>query len=140
MNQQTLSIGQAAELTGISRKMIRYYEDIGLLPAAQRTQAGYRYYHPEQLEQLRFIKRAKDMGFSLERISQLMQLWHDEHRHSADVKQLALQYIQEIEDSISKMQVLRDQLRDWVDHCHGDERPDCSIINKLASDSCQDHS
>lgn len=125
------TIGQAAEESGISRKMIRYYEQIGLLPPARRSESGYRYYDEPAIRRLQFIRRARDMGFSLERISQLLGLWQNEQRHSADVKALVEQYIAELDETIRQMQAMRDELYDWVDHCHGDYQPECAIIDHL---------
>lgn len=127
----TLTIGQAAEASGISRKMIRHYESIGLFPPARRTASGYRHYSENDLQLLQFIRRARDIGFSLERIRQLILFRQDEHRQSADVKALALQYISELDDNIQHMLAMRDQLQAWVDCCHGDERAECAIIEQL---------
>lgn len=93
------TIGQAAEASGISRKMIRYYEETGLLPPVRRSESGYRYYSDDDIRRLQFIRRARDMGFSLERISLLLSLWQNEQRHSADVKALVQQYIDELDDT-----------------------------------------
>ncbi|MBS7326183.1 MAG: Cu(I)-responsive transcriptional regulator [Thiopseudomonas sp.] len=125
------TIGQAAEKSGISRKMIRYYEQIGLLPPARRSESGYRYYDEAAIRHLQFIRRARDMGFSLERIGQLLGLWQNEQRQSADVKALAQHYIAELDHSIQQMQDMRNELQDWIDHCHGDDRPECAIIDHL---------
>ena len=127
----TYTIGQASTASGISRKMIRYYEETGLLPPARRSESGYRHYNDEDIRRLQFIRRARDMGFSLERIGQLLNLWQNEQRHSADVKALVQQYIDELDDNIAQMQAMRDELHDWVDHCHGDERSECAIIEHL---------
>lgn len=127
----THTIGQAAEASGISRKMIRYYEETGLLPAARRSDSGYRHYSEADIRRLQFIRRARDMGFSLERIKQLLGLWQNEQRHSSDVKELVEQYIAELDENIRQMQAMRDELHDWVDHCHGDDRPECAIIDHL---------
>ncbi|NLD13732.1 MAG: Cu(I)-responsive transcriptional regulator [Gammaproteobacteria bacterium] len=125
------TIGLAAEASGISRKMIRYYEETGLLPPVRRSESGYRYYSDDDIRRLQFIRRARDMGFSLERISLLLSLWQNEQRHSADVKALVQQYIDELDDTITQMQAMRDELHGWVDHCHGDERSECAIIDHL---------
>lgn len=127
----THSIGQAAAASGISRKMLRYYEDIGLLPPVRRSDSGYRYYSEDDIQRLQFIRRARDMGFSLERIGKLLEFWQDEKRHSADVKALAEQYVAELEENIRQMQAMRDELLAWIDHCHGDERPECAILDHL---------
>lgn len=128
-----MNIGQASRASGISAKMIRYYEDIGLMAPALRTDAGYRQYAGKDVETLRFIKRSRDLGFSIERIRTLVDLWKDTDRKSADVKTLASQYIQELDGDIRKLQSIRDQLAHLADCCHGDNRPDCPILQDLAS-------
>lgn len=127
-----MNIGQAAEVSGVSAKMIRYYESIDLISAASRTGSGYRQYTDKDVQTLRFIKRSRDLGFSIERIKTLLSLWQERGRHSADVKQLAQGYIAELEDDIRKLQSIRDQLRHVANNCHGDERPDCPILDDLA--------
>ena len=121
------TIGQAAEASGISRKMIRYYEETGLLPAARRSDSGYRFYDDAAIKRLQFIRRARDLGFSLERINQLLGFWQDKQRHSADVKALAEQYIAEWTKHPPN-QAMRNELLDWVQHCHGDDRPECALL------------
>jgi len=128
-----MNIGQAAEAAGVNAKMIRYYESIGLIAAANRTDAGYRQYSDKDIRTLRFIKRSRDLGFSIERIKTLLGLWEDRGRQSADVKALAAQYIAELDRDIEKLQSIRDQLRHLADCCHGDQRPDCPIIEDLAA-------
>jgi len=127
-----MNIGQAAEASGVTAKMIRYYESIDLISAASRTGSGYRQYTDKDVQTLRFIKRSRDLGFSIERIKTLLSLWQDHGRHSAEVKQLAQGYIAELEDDIRKLQSIRDQLRHVANNCHGDERPDCPILDDLA--------
>jgi len=127
-----MNIGQAADASGVTAKMIRYYESIGLIASAKRSDAGYRKYGGKEVQILRFIKRSRDLGFSLERIKTLLGLWEDRSRQSADVKQLARQYIQELDHDIAKLQSIRDQLQHLTDCCHGDNRPDCPIIDDLA--------
>lgn len=127
-----MNIGQAAEVSGVTAKMIRYYESIDLIVAASRTGSGYRQYTDKDVQTLRFIKRSRDLGFSIERIKTLLSLWQDRGRHSADVKQLAQGYIAELEDDIRKLQSIRDQLRHVANNCHGDDRPDCPILDDLA--------
>ena len=128
-----MNIGQAAEAAGVNAKMIRYYESIGLISAASRTDSGYRQYNEKDIRTLRFIRRSRDLGFSLERIKTLLSLWEDRGRKSADVKQLAGQYIAELDRDIEKLRSIRDQLRHLADCCHGDQRPDCPIIEDLAA-------
>ncbi len=128
-----VNIGQAADASGITPKMIRYYEHTGLLKPAPRSTSGYRRYTDTDVQTLRFIKRARDLGFSLERISMLLELWGDASRQSADVKRLANQYIAELDQDIRKLQSMRDQLRHLADCCSGDQRPDCPILDDLAA-------
>lgn len=128
-----MNIGQAAEASGVTAKMIRYYESIGLVEAAHRTDAGYRKYGEADVQILRFIKRSRDLGFSLERIRTLLGLWKDTGRKSADVKKLARQYIAELDQDILKLQSIRAQLEQLAICCQGDNRPDCPILEELAS-------
>lgn len=128
-----MNIGQAAKKSGLSAKMIRYYESIGLLEAAHRSDSGYRIYSAQDLHTLTFIKRSRDLGFSLEEVGKLLTLWQDRHRASADVKALARQHIVELNRKIEELAGLRDTLQDLVQHCHGDHRPDCPILKDLAS-------
>jgi MerR family copper efflux transcriptional regulator len=128
-----MNIGQAAEAAGVNAKMIRYYECIGLISAGSRTDAGYRQYNEKDIRTLRFIKRSRDLGFSIERIKTLLSLWQDGGRKSADVKKLAGQYIAELDRDIEKLQSIRDQLQHLADCCQGDHRPDCPIIEDLAA-------
>ncbi len=128
-----MNIGQAAAASGVTAKMIRYYESVGLLPAAVRSAAGYRQYGEVDVQTLKFIRRARDLGFSLDRIRMLVGLWKDKSRKSQDVKRLAGQYIGELDDDIAKLQSIRDQLRILADCCHGDDRPDCPILEELSS-------
>ena len=127
----SVNIGQAAKKTGLSAKMIRYYESIELLPAAGRSESGYRQYSAGDLHRLGFIKRARDLGFSLDEVARLLTLWQDRQRASADVKALAAEHIDELNRKIIAMSELRDTLQDLMDHCHGDDRPDCPIIKAL---------
>lgn len=127
-----MNIGQAAEASGISAKMVRYYESIGLIAKAGRTDAGYRQYSENEVQTLRFIKRARDLGFSLDRVKTLLALWEDRERKSADVQELARQYIGELDRDIEKLQSIRSQLQHLSHCCHGDERPECPILDDLA--------
>ncbi|MGY4524317.1 Cu(I)-responsive transcriptional regulator [Pseudomonas sp. UBA4617] len=128
-----MNIGQAARRSGLSTKMIRYYESIGLLKPATRSDSGYRLYQAEDLHSLAFIKRSRDLGFSLEEVGKLLTLWQDRQRASADVKALALQHIDELNRRIEELVSLRDTLGELVSHCHGDDRPDCPILRDLAN-------
>lgn len=131
-----MNIGQAARESGLSAKMIRYYESIGLLAPALRSDSGYRLYQAADLHMLGFIKRSRDLGFSLEEVARLLTLWQDRERASADVKQLARKHIDELDRRIGELSQLRDTLVHLVDHCHGDDRPDCPILQELASGGC----
>ncbi|KIH85518.1 Cu(I)-responsive transcriptional regulator [Pseudomonas batumici] len=131
-----MNIGQAARQSGLSAKMIRYYESIGLLKTASRTDSGYRLYSAQDLHNLAFIKRSRDLGFSLEEVGKLLTLWQDRQRASADVKALARQHIDELSRKIEELASLRDTLQDLVEHCQGDHRPDCPILKDLASGGC----
>lgn len=128
-----MNIGQAAEASGVSAKMIRYYESIGLVAKAGRSEAGYRKYSANEVQTLRFIKRSRDLGFSIERIKTLLGLWDDRDRKSADVKKLARQYIEELNQDIEKLQSIRDQLQHLSDCCKGNNRPECPILDDLAT-------
>lgn len=127
-----MNIGQAAEASGVSAKMIRYYESVGLIHQAGRTDAGYRQYSDNEVQTLRFIRRSRDLGFSLDRIKTLLGLWEDRSRKSSDVKKLAHQYIAELDEHITQLETIRSQLEHLASSCHGDHRPDCPIIDDLA--------
>lgn len=131
-----MNIGQAARQSGLSAKMIRYYESIGLLKPAHRSDSGYRLYQADDLHTLAFIKRSRDLGFSLEEVARLLTLWQDRQRASADVKALAHQHIEDLNRRIEELSGLRDTLQHLVSHCHGDDRPDCPILKDLASGGC----
>lgn len=128
-----MNIGQAAHVSGISSKMIRYYETIGLIPPVARSASKYRKYSATEIQALRFIRRSRDLGFSLDRVRTLISLWQDTTRKSADVKALAQQYMHELDDDIAKLQSIRDQLHVLSECCHGDNRPDCPILSDLAN-------
>jgi len=127
-----MNIGAAAKQSGVSAKMIRHYESIGLIPPGQRSIAGYRLYSERDLHVLRFIRRARDLGFSLEQIRALLSLWADSGRASADVKRLAEHHIAELNERIEAMTAMRGTLQTLAESCCGDHRPDCPILEKLA--------
>ena len=127
------NIGEAAAATGVSAKMIRHYEASGLIPPANRSFANYRLYADADLHRLRFIKRARTLGFSMQQITVLLGLWNDRSRASADVKALALQHADELRARIEAMQAMQRTLEDLARKCHGDGRPDCPIIDGLAA-------
>ncbi len=126
-----MNIGHAAEASGVSAKMIRHYESIGLVPRAERQDSGYRDYGPEDVHRLGFVRRARDLGFSLERIRVLLGLWGDPSRTSAEVKALALTHIKELEEKARHLQEMATVLRRLAVACDGDGRPDCPIIASL---------
>jgi MerR family copper efflux transcriptional regulator len=130
-----MNIGQAARESGLSAKMIRHYESIGLLRPALRSDGGYRLYQEADLHTLGFIKRSRDLGFSLEEVARLLTLWQDRQRASADVKQLAGRHIEALNRRIDELSNLRDTLQHLTENCQGDDRPDCPILQELASGS-----
>ncbi len=127
-----MNIGQAAAASGVSAKMIRYYESIALINASKRTGAGYRTYGDSDVHTLRFIKRARTLGFSLEQIKGLLSLWQDPTRASADVKRIAQAHVEELQQRIVELTEMRDTLRHLAHACAGDHRPDCPILRSLA--------
>lgn len=129
------NIGEAARLSGVSAKMIRHYESIGLLPQAARTFAGYRIYSETDLHRLRFIKRARSLGFPIKQIETLLELWDDRDRSSAEVKRMALAHAEELGRKIEDMQAMQRTLEQLARRCHGDGRPDCPILDDLAGSS-----
>ena len=127
-----MNIGQAASASGVSAKMIRHYESLGLLPAIARTDAGYRQYDDNAVHTLRFIRRSRDLGFGIEEIRALLQLWRNRRRASAEVKRIALAHAADLERRIAEMQSMKRTLEQLAAHCHGDDRPDCPILDDLA--------
>ena len=131
------NIGEASAFSGVSAKMIRHYEQIGLIPEANRTFANYRIYSEADVHTLRFIKRARLLGFSIQQISVLLSLWQDKGRSSAEVKRLALEHVAELENKIRELQAMSNEIKRLAEHCHGDHRPDCPIIENLALDELE---
>ncbi|PLU53024.1 Cu(I)-responsive transcriptional regulator [Sinorhizobium medicae] len=127
-----MNIGEASKVSGVSSKMIRYYEQIGLISPAVRTASSYRTYGDNDVHTLRFIRRARDLGFSVEQIKELLALWRDRSRASSDVKAVALEHIAELECKIAAIQDMTRTLKHLASHCHGDGRPDCPIIEEMA--------
>ena len=128
-----VAIGQAAERAGVSARMVRHYEGLGLLAGVARTDSGYRQYTEADVHSLRFIRRARDLGFSMDEIAQLLGLWQDKARASSQVKQIAQKHIDNLAERIAAMQAMQRSLQTLVGCCHGDERPDCPILDDLAA-------
>jgi Cu(I)-responsive transcriptional regulator len=126
-----LNIGEAAERSGVSAKMVRHYESLGLLPHVRRTEAGYRQYGETEVNTLRFIRRARDLGFSMAEIAELLRLWQNRRRSSAEVKRIAQAHVADLERRIAEMTAMRQTLQQLVDCCHGDHRPECPILDDL---------
>jgi Cu(I)-responsive transcriptional regulator len=125
------NIGQASEATGVTAKMIRHYESLGLLGGVERTLSNYRIYSERDLHLLRFIRRGRSLGFSMKEIEALLGLWQDSRRKSAEVRRLAQRHVEELDRRIAEMQDMRDSLMQLVEACHGDQRPDCPILEDL---------
>ncbi len=132
MDMMQMNIGQAARRSGVSAKMIRHYESLGLLKEARRTAAGYRIYDEADVHTLRFVRRARALGFSIEDIARLLGLWQNRRRSSADVRRIAQEHIAELDRKIDELQSMRRTLEQLVAHCHGDHRPECPILDDLA--------
>ena len=130
-----MNIGSASKMSGVPAKTIRYYEQVGLIPPAGRAANGYRDYDKKDVQVLRFIKRSRSLGFSVEEVSNLLDLWLNGGRASADVKSIATKHIAEIEEKIIEMQSIVGTLKNLTKCCHGDDRPDCPILDDLAKDS-----
>jgi Cu(I)-responsive transcriptional regulator len=127
-----MNIGQAASASGVSAKKIRHYEELALLPAAQRTASGYRQYGHNDVHTLRFIRHSRDLGFSLSEIAELLRLWQNRRRPSRQVKALAEAHIKELEQKASELLAMKAALEHLVKCCHGNDRPDCPILEGLA--------
>lgn len=130
-----MNIGEAAKASGVSAKMIRHYERVDLVPQAHRTDAGYRQYSGDEVGTLRFIRQARDLGFSIEEIRKLLGLWQNRQRPSREVKALARAHIEEIDTKLHELQAMKATLEHLVHRCNGDERPDCPIIDNLADET-----
>lgn len=128
-----MNIGEAARACGISSKMIRHYEAIGLLPPSFRNDSGYRVYFENDLHTLRFIGTARSLGFSLEEIRQLVSLWQDKNRTSADVKALVTEHIEALNEKIAELTDMRNALKNLAHRCHGNDRPECPILSRISS-------
>ncbi|MEN7528178.1 MULTISPECIES: Cu(I)-responsive transcriptional regulator [unclassified Cupriavidus] len=131
-----MNIGEAAQASGVSAKMIRHYESIGLVDAPPRSDGGYRRYDERAVHTLRFVRRARNLGFSLDEIRGLLSLWHDRGRASADVKALTLKHVADLEVRISELAAMRDTLKSLAEACSGDDRPDCPILSDMERAGC----
>ena len=126
------NIGQAASQSGVSAKMIRHYESLALLPAVRRTDAGYRQYGEKEVHTLRFVRRARNLGFSMPEIAELLKLWQNKRRASADVKRIAEAHVADLARRIAEMEAMRQTLAHLAHCCQGNSRPDCPILSELA--------
>ena len=130
--QERLNIGEAAARSGVSAKMVRHYESLGLLPKVGRTDSGYRQYGDKEVHTLRFIRRARDLGFSMTEIAALLKLWQNRRRASADVKRIALAHVADLDRRMEEMAAMKRTLEQLAECCRGDDRPDCPILDGLA--------
>lgn len=127
-----MNIGEAAAASGVSTKMIRYYERTGLIGPAERTASGYRVYTRRDVHTLRFIRRSRDLGFSVSQIANLLALWQNRERASADVKALALEHVRQLCAKVDELEAMIGTLKHLADHCSDDDRPDCPILRDLS--------
>ncbi len=127
-----MNIGAVARASGVSAKMVRYYESIGLIAPAARSEGGYRVYADADVRVLQFIRRARDFGLSMERIRVLVALWRDSNRASRDVKRVALEHVSELRGRVAALTAMADTLQELADRCQGDDRPDCPVLRDLA--------
>lgn len=133
-----LNIGRAAQRSGVSAKMVRHYESLGLLPKIARTDAGYRQYGEREVHTLSFIRRGRTLGFSMAEIAELLKLWQNKRRASADVKRIALRQVADLDRRMAAMAAMRQTLNHLADCCQGDHRPDCPILESLAGEGASD--
>lgn len=129
-----MNIGEAAKASGVNAKMIRHYESISIIPKAGRSESGYRIYSDSDIHILRFVKRARGLGFSMKEIKKLVSLWRNKSRASQDVKTMALNHIKLLEEKISDLQTMAATLKTLARNCHGDHRPDCPILERMAAE------
>jgi len=132
-SMETFNIGEAARRSGVSAKMVRHYESLGLLPSVHRTEAGYRQYGEREVHTLRFIRRARDLGFGMAEIAELLKLWQNRRRSSADVRRIASGHVEQLTKKMEEMETMRRTLQHLIHGCHGDSRPDCPILDELES-------
>lgn len=132
ISTERFNIGEAAERSGVTAKMIRYYETLGLLPSVGRTDSGYRLYGDKEVHTLRFIRRARDLGFDMTEIAELLKLWQNRRRASSDVKRIALKHVADLDRRMQEMAAMKTTLEHLAHCCAGDHRPDCPILEELA--------
>ena len=130
-----MRIGKAARRSGMAAKTIRFYEEAGLIEPAPRTEGGYREFGNDDVRRLQFIHRARDLGFSVAEVGRLLSLWSDRGRASAQVKQLALEHVARIEAKMTELRSMRDAILHLAERCHGDDRPECPILDELAGEA-----
>ncbi len=128
---ERINIGEAASRSGVSAKMVRHYESLGLLPKVGRTDSGYRQYGDKDVHTLRFIRRSRDLGFSMAEIADLLKLWQNRRRASSDVKRIALSHVADLDRRMAEMGAMKRTLARLADCCRGDDRPDCPILDEL---------
>lgn len=134
-----MNIGEASKKSGVSAKLIRHYESIGIIPKASRALSGYRTYSEKEVNILRFVKRSRGLGFSMEEIKKLVGLWRNKKRASLEVKKLATKHIENLELKIHELQSMVDSLKHLANNCHGDDRPECPILEELADGPVKCH-
>ena len=140
MTSGPMNIGEAARRSGVSAKMVRHYESLGLLPRIARTEGGYRQYSETEVHTLRFIRRSRELGFSMEEIAQLLGLWQNRRRASANVRRIAQEHALDLQQRIEALQAMQRTLQHLIHCCHGDGRPDCPILDDLAGSAAPSHS
>ena len=132
MSKPPLKVGDLAERTGLPVRTLHYYEEIGLVPRSARQPQGYREYDDQDVHRLRFVARARDLGFTIKEIAELLRLYSDRRRSSADVKRIALRHLAELDTKIRTLRQLKRTIQQLADRCHGNERPECPILDDLA--------
>jgi MerR family copper efflux transcriptional regulator len=139
IHDANFNIGEAARRSGVSAKMVRHYESLGLLPSVGRTDSGYRQYTDREVHTLRFIRRSRDLGFSMAEIAELLKLWQNRRRSSADVRRIASKHVQELNQRMAEMESMRRTLEHLIECCQGDQRPDCPILDELEGQPARHH-